>query len=385
MLQFSNQNMSTFTATKATSSATITNNNQLNNNNNTNTSNTTKINNKLKKIINKKIMTSLNNTNNINAVNNLMIPMDLGLFNSNPTTSNTGSNSTDIKLEDTPLFSFANLPNLISNQDQVSTTTTANNTTNNTPWIGYEDIDSATVDAFFSSSTDSTPLFEFETLNKTSNSNAVQGKDASSSDPIANSASHEWTSLFDNDIPVSSADVDLASKAIELIEQDPQFIKDTTTNTSTSIPTSFTATFPSLDNQFSNTSGSSNSRTVNGTTRIISADSFLPTPIMENAKLSTISSASHASKIVKGEKIDHLGIISYNRKQRQAPLKPVVAESNDPVAMKRARNTEAARRSRARKLQRMNQLEDKVEDLLTRNSQLEMEVARLQSLLNNGK
>lgn len=78
---------------------------------------------------------------------------------------------------------------------------------------------------------------------------------------------------------------------------------------------------------------------------------------------------------------DHLGVVAYNRKQRSAPLSPIVVESDDPVAQKRARNTEAARRSRARKMERMNQLEDKVEGLVNRNQELENEVARLRALL----
>lgn len=82
-------------------------------------------------------------------------------------------------------------------------------------------------------------------------------------------------------------------------------------------------------------------------------------------------------------KKDHLGCISYTKKQRAMPLSPVVASSNDPASMKRARNTEAARRSRARKMERMSQLEEKVEVLLSRNSELEAEVSRLRSLLQS--
>lgn len=84
---------------------------------------------------------------------------------------------------------------------------------------------------------------------------------------------------------------------------------------------------------------------------------------------------------LKRSKVDHLGCVSYSKKQRSQPLKPVNLESEDPAAMKRARNTEAARRSRARKMERMNQLEDKVEDLLLSNKDLQDEVGRLQALL----
>lgn len=53
----------------------------------------------------------------------------------------------------------------------------------------------------------------------------------------------------------------------------------------------------------------------------------------------------------------------------------------DSAALKRAKNTEAARRSRARKMERMAQLEEKVEDLMNENSKMCDEVERLKALL----
>lgn len=79
--------------------------------------------------------------------------------------------------------------------------------------------------------------------------------------------------------------------------------------------------------------------------------------------------------------VDELGVTAYNRKQRVLPLSPIVVDSSDPIAAKRARNTEAARRSRARKMERMSQLEDKVEELQEKNEALEQEVERLRALL----
>lgn len=87
--------------------------------------------------------------------------------------------------------------------------------------------------------------------------------------------------------------------------------------------------------------------------------------------------------VTSGSKTDHLGCTTYTKKQRSIPLPPIVSSAGDPASMKRARNTEAARRSRARKMERMNQLEDKVEALLNRNSELEAEVSRLRSLLKS--
>lgn len=87
---------------------------------------------------------------------------------------------------------------------------------------------------------------------------------------------------------------------------------------------------------------------------------------------------SRASRV---SKVDKLGVVSYNRKNRNAPLTPVVCESDDPIALKRARNTEAARRSRARKLERMTQLEERVEELLAKNEELERRNRQLEQRL----
>jgi general control protein GCN4 len=81
------------------------------------------------------------------------------------------------------------------------------------------------------------------------------------------------------------------------------------------------------------------------------------------------------------DKKDAHGITVYSRKPRSQALQPVVVdEFGDCVAVKRARNTEAARRSRARKMERMVQLEEKVDQLVSENSQLRLEVARLKKL-----
>lgn len=77
-------------------------------------------------------------------------------------------------------------------------------------------------------------------------------------------------------------------------------------------------------------------------------------------------------------KKDSLGITVYNRKPRSQPLAPVVVDhSADVVTVKRARNTEAARRSRARKLERMTQLEQKVEELIAFQKELQESNAAL--------
>lgn len=83
-----------------------------------------------------------------------------------------------------------------------------------------------------------------------------------------------------------------------------------------------------------------------------------------------------------GNRIDDMGITIYSRKPRTLPLRPVeIPESADNATAKRARNTEAARRSRARKLERMGQLEERVKELVDRNEELEAEVQRLKAIV----
>lgn len=55
-------------------------------------------------------------------------------------------------------------------------------------------------------------------------------------------------------------------------------------------------------------------------------------------------------------------VAGVNARQRK-PLPPIKFDSCDPVAMKRARNTEAARKSRARKLERQDDMERRIAQL----------------------
>lgn len=60
----------------------------------------------------------------------------------------------------------------------------------------------------------------------------------------------------------------------------------------------------------------------------------------------------------------HSSVSGVNAKKRDKPLPPIVVEDpNDTVAMKRARNTLAARKSRQRKMQRFEELEDQIDRL----------------------
>lgn len=106
----------------------------------------------------------------------------------------------------------------------------------------------------------------------------------------------------------------------------------------------------------------------------------LPTPVLHDAL-----PLDSDDRVSKKAKVDHLGCVSYSKKQRSQPLRPVMVHAEDPVLMKRARNTEAARRSRARKMERMTQLETKVEELMDEKKGLADEVARLKALLSASK
>jgi hypothetical protein len=60
----------------------------------------------------------------------------------------------------------------------------------------------------------------------------------------------------------------------------------------------------------------------------------------------------------------HASVSGVSARKRDKPLPPIIVEDpNDTVAMKRARNTLAARKSRQRKMQRFDELEDKIEKL----------------------
>jgi len=60
----------------------------------------------------------------------------------------------------------------------------------------------------------------------------------------------------------------------------------------------------------------------------------------------------------------HSSVSGVNSRNRNKPLPPIVVEDpHDTIAMKRARNTLAARKSRERKAQKLEDLEEKIEKL----------------------
>ncbi|ODV90942.1 hypothetical protein CANCADRAFT_31751 [Tortispora caseinolytica NRRL Y-17796] len=69
------------------------------------------------------------------------------------------------------------------------------------------------------------------------------------------------------------------------------------------------------------------------------------------------------------------GDVSYQVRPRQEPLPPIfISDPKDSAAVRRARNTEAARKSRARKANLITSLQERVKELEARNAALEQEL-----------
>lgn len=100
---------------------------------------------------------------------------------------------------------------------------------------------------------------------------------------------------------------------------------------------------------------------------------FDPAALEIAASLSEVKAEQPASPAVKSvssrspntsraSSVKHSTVAGVNAR-RSKPLPPIKFDEADPVAAKRARNTEAARKSRARKLERQGDLERRISDL----------------------
>ncbi|GMM43248.1 hypothetical protein FOG51_00216 [Hanseniaspora uvarum] len=99
-----------------------------------------------------------------------------------------------------------------------------------------------------------------------------------------------------------------------------------------------------------------------------------------SSRSSTASNCSSTStKTLTDDKagiLKKLNLTPYQAKPRKQALSEIDASKiADPVEAKRAKNTESARRSRARKMQRMQELELKVSQLLEENELLKQKLA----------
>ncbi|KAL4787223.1 hypothetical protein BJX76DRAFT_30050 [Aspergillus varians] len=86
-----------------------------------------------------------------------------------------------------------------------------------------------------------------------------------------------------------------------------------------------------------------------------------PEPSVSPA-VKSISSPARSPNTSRGSAVKHSTVAGVNAR-RSKPLPPIKFDDSDPVAAKRARNTEAARKSRARKLERQGDMERRISDL----------------------
>lgn len=101
-----------------------------------------------------------------------------------------------------------------------------------------------------------------------------------------------------------------------------------------------------------------------------------------SSRASSINSTSTVgSSKEKKQALKKLNLTPYQPKQRKQALPDIHPSTiSDPVEAKRAKNTEAARRSRARKMQRMGELEDRVSQLLQENEMLKQKLSQYEQL-----
>ena len=83
------------------------------------------------------------------------------------------------------------------------------------------------------------------------------------------------------------------------------------------------------------------------------------------------SSTIASSPLINGTR--HSSVAGVNARKRDKPLPPILVDQDDPVALKRARNTAAARKSRAKKVEEREGLEGTISALQARVAELEAE------------
>ncbi|WPG99493.1 Hypothetical protein R9X50_00230800 [Acrodontium crateriforme] len=75
------------------------------------------------------------------------------------------------------------------------------------------------------------------------------------------------------------------------------------------------------------------------------------------------SPTANASPAMYSPAVKHSSVAGVNARKRDKPLPPIVVNEGDSVALKRARNTAAARKSRAKKVAERDELESEIADL----------------------
>lgn len=113
-------------------------------------------------------------------------------------------------------------------------------------------------------------------------------------------------------------------------------------------------------------------------------------PIEASPMMRDLSSASASPMVRSGSSPDsingrsgrHSSSAGVKPRRRERPLKVLEFDTSDPVASKRARNTAAARKSRAKKVQRQEDLEMTIAGLEATIDEQASEIERLRALLS---
>ncbi|KAL6239072.1 hypothetical protein BDW75DRAFT_236773 [Aspergillus navahoensis] len=85
-------------------------------------------------------------------------------------------------------------------------------------------------------------------------------------------------------------------------------------------------------------------------------------PPASSPTVKPVSSPARSPVASRSSTTKHSSVAGVNAR-RSKPLPPIKYDESDPVAAKRARNTEAARKSRARKLERQGDMERRIAEL----------------------
>ena len=94
------------------------------------------------------------------------------------------------------------------------------------------------------------------------------------------------------------------------------------------------------------------------TTSASSVNQIVVHPGTDRKRSSTI--ALSQSPALYSPAVKHSSVAGVKARKRDQPLGPIIVNENDPIALKRARNTDAARKSRAKKVEKGEEMENEI-------------------------
>ncbi|KAK4543689.1 hypothetical protein LTR36_005334 [Oleoguttula mirabilis] len=97
--------------------------------------------------------------------------------------------------------------------------------------------------------------------------------------------------------------------------------------------------------------------------RTISASSAAQIMVHPGGELANRKRSSTATSPTFSPAVRHSTVAGVNARKRDKPLPPILVDESDTIALKRARNTAAARKSRAKKVAERDDLEGEIADL----------------------